>query len=336
MPVNASSLPDFDELPPFKNFTGCAWGVWGDETHLGSVSMLTPEVVARAAKEEIRTGKSVALNWPINFPEKPLFSRKTPEINLKASPGDGSRDDEIYINTQSGTQWDGLRHFGILEHKVLYDNTPYSDIQLGTQKIADPSSVDPASVKLGIHHWAKHGICGRAVFLDIVKFYEEGGRGLPYDPWTSHGFTVEELEAVAKKEGVEFRPADILIIRAGFIRKYHSSTQAEKDGIARGRGTEHFAGIQQSEDMKRFLWNNHFAALASDQPTFEQWPATPGQELLHQTILGLWGMPLGELFDLEALSEECAASGRYTFFFSSWPLNILGGCASPANAAAFF
>ena len=29
------------------------------------------------------------------------------------------------------------------------------------------------------------------------------------------------------------------------------------------------AGIEQSEDMKRFLWDNHFAAIASDQPSLE-------------------------------------------------------------------
>lgn len=60
-------------------------------------------------------------------------------------------------------------------------------------------------------------------------------------------------------------------------------------------------------------------------------------------IFRLWGMPLGlsqgcaplcvfltkysieslgELFDLEKLSQTCAETGRYTFFFSSWPLNM--------------
>ena len=28
-------------------------------------------------------------------------------------------------------------------------------------------------------------------------------------------------------------------------------------------------GIEQCEDMKRFLWDNHFAAIASDQPALE-------------------------------------------------------------------
>ncbi len=62
-------------------------------------------------------------------------------------------------------------------------------------------------------------------------------------------------------------------------------------------------------------------------------------------------MPIGELFDLEAIAQACAEQGRYTFFFTSWPLNVyvsrrssvrldaddifrrLGGVASPPNAA---
>lgn len=63
----------------------------------------------------------------------------------------------------------------------------------------------------------------------------------------------------------------------------------------------------------------------------------------------------GEMFDVEKLSDVCAQTGRYTFFFSSWPLAMsvsfpiahvnvplmlmsnsshsIGGCASPPNAA---
>ncbi len=36
----------------------------------------------------------------------------------------------------------------------------------------------------------------------------------------------------------------------------------------------------------------------------------------------MWGMPIGEFFDLEALANHSAETGRYTFFFSSWPLNV--------------
>ena len=44
-------LPTYDELPAYKNFNGCAWGVWGDDDQLGTVNLLTPEVVKEASRE---------------------------------------------------------------------------------------------------------------------------------------------------------------------------------------------------------------------------------------------------------------------------------------------
>jgi hypothetical protein len=52
--ANTDKLPSFDELPNFRNFTGCAWGVWGPEDELGTVNLLTDEVVQKAASEEIQ------------------------------------------------------------------------------------------------------------------------------------------------------------------------------------------------------------------------------------------------------------------------------------------
>lgn len=329
------ALPTFDELPKYKNFAGCAWGVWGPDDQLGTVNLLTDEVVQQAAAEEIKTGRSVSLNWPINFPEKPMFGRKGPEVCALANHGADLplRDDEIHVNTQSGTQWDGMRHFGVLEHKVYYQGVSASDVPVGPLHLPDPNMIDPVNTNLGVQNWATHGICGRGVLLDLVRYYTKEGKPLPYDPWTTHGISVAELEAVAEAQGVKFRAGDILLLRVGFIQKYHQVTGEERDALP-GR-PETFAGIEQSEDMKKFLWNNHFAAIASDQPALESWPAEV-TTYLHQTILGLWGMPLGEFFDLEKLSEVCAETGRYTFFFSSWPMHIIGGCASPPNAAAMF
>jgi len=55
---------------------------------------------------------------------------------------------------------------------------------------------------------------------------------------------------------------------------------------------------------------------------------------MHRTIIGLWGMPIGEMFRLDMLAEDCAADRRYEVFFTSAPLNKLGGVASPPNALA--
>ncbi|KAI0738090.1 hypothetical protein C8Q80DRAFT_1222716 [Daedaleopsis nitida] len=332
--ATTGKLPTFDELPDFKDFKGCAWEVWGKDDQLGTVNLLTAEVVKEASKE-IKTGQAICLNWPINFPSKPVFGRKPPEhtIIFKAEAG-AVHDDHLHINTQSGTQWDGLRHFGLLHHGLFYQGTPASFFKNGPNNITDPTNVDPELIKYGIHNWAQHGICGRGVFLDMVKYYTDKHGKLTYDPITTHAIPLEDMLACAKAQGVTFRPADILILRVGFMQRFYGATQEERDGLS-GK-PETFAGIEQSEEMKRFLWDNHFAAIASDQPALERWPPPEGVVHLHSTLLGMWGMPIGEFFDLEALSKQCAETGRYTFFFSSWPLNVLGGVASPPNAAAYF
>jgi len=186
---------------------------------------------------------------------------------------------------------------------------------------------------LGIHNWAQHGISGRGVLLDLETYFTSEGRTLPYNPMATSKVTVTQLQEVAKAQGVSFRRGDILLLRFGFTKAYYELTDEDRSAIA--KNSPEFAGIERSTEMKRFLWDTHFAAIASDQPSIEEWP-DKDFGYLHQTLLGLWGMPIGEFFDLEALSRQCAKAKRYTFFFSSWPLNNLGGVASPANAAAYF
>lgn len=45
-------------------------------------------------------------------------------------------------------------------------------------------------------------------------------------------------------------------------------------------------------------------------------------------------MPIGELWDLEALAAECQNQNKWTFLLTSAPLNVPGGVASPPNAIA--
>jgi hypothetical protein len=52
--ASLQSLPSFDELPKFKNFSGCAWGVWGTDDQLGTVNLLTDDVVQRTCQEEVK------------------------------------------------------------------------------------------------------------------------------------------------------------------------------------------------------------------------------------------------------------------------------------------
>ncbi|KAL4065068.1 hypothetical protein J3A83DRAFT_4435575 [Scleroderma citrinum] len=322
---HARGLPTYDELPAFRGLKGCAWELWGKDDELGTVNLLTEDVVQRAAKQEIRTGRTVCLNWPLQFPSRPAFGRKIPSILTfaKDNPGLPIRDDVIHINTQSGSQWDGLKHYGLEEYNVFYNNTPAESLSDGNLEIHDPSEIDRVRIKLGIHNFAKHGICGRAVLLDLVEYYtSDTGSELSYDPWSPHALSVADLEACARKEGVVFRQGDILLLRVGFIQKYYASSIEEKHYLAVSR-----SGIRQLGSREDRFRNNHFAAIASDQPSMERWPPLPGVQPLH---------PVREMFDLEGLSQVCKETGRYTFFFTSWPLHIIGGAASPPNAAAYF
>ena len=49
--MSQKQLPTFDQLPKFHEWTGCAWEVWGKDDELGTINLLTEEVVAEAAKE---------------------------------------------------------------------------------------------------------------------------------------------------------------------------------------------------------------------------------------------------------------------------------------------
>jgi kynurenine formamidase len=99
-----------------------------------------------------------------------------------------------------------------------------------------------------------------------------------------------------------------------------------------------YPGMEASPEGLGWLWDQQFAALASDCPGFEAWDSTTNEANphfhMHHYLLSGLGLPIGELFDLEALSEACQKANRWTFMFTSQPLNIPGGVGSPPNAIA--
>ena len=90
------------------------------------------------------------------------------------------------------------------------------------------------------------------MLLDMVRYWEM--KGTPVDPWTSYAMTPQELSGCAKAQGITFRPGDILLLRVGFIRKYHEGTSEERDRLASLGVQLSSAGIEPTDDMKRFLW----------------------------------------------------------------------------------
>ena len=76
------------------------------------------------------------------------------------------------------------------------------------------------------------------------------------------------------------------------------------------------------------------STVATDCPAFEALPFQSKEYWIHEWFLAGWGMPIGELFDLRDLARTCADLKKWTFWFSSVPLNVPGGVASPPCGVA--
>ncbi len=311
-----TDLPSYADLPD-----GSSWGVWPGNEVFGTLNLLTPERAAAAARL-VQTGETFAMNWNMELPGPPLFGRESFEHKVNEHPG--SRDDLLNSwNTQSSTQWDGLRH--------VFD----------TEK-GDYGGVSDH----GIHHWARRGIVGRGVLLDVAKYRADQGR--PIDPAVSDPIEMEDLDGAVDAQGVALETGDILLIHTGWIRWYESLDATGRTKLASDLATP---GLRPGRKTAAWLWDHHVAAVAGDNPALEVWPpgalmtgdevsaalgdpASRGEFFGHFYFLPALGIPLGEMFNLPALADACHRESRYTFLFTSAPLNLLNGVASPPNALA--
>jgi hypothetical protein len=151
-----SEIPRFEQLPlregdpPFS-----AWGMWKNVEH-GSLNYLSDEKVLKAARNEIKTGERVSLEYaprkpriypaadicffslPLDKINPPLLGRqgferkiinKAPRVinDDVASPAHRHRQRyllifaQITFNTQGSSQWDSFRHFAYQKDEKFYN-----------------------------------------------------------------------------------------------------------------------------------------------------------------------------------------------------------------------
>lgn len=308
---------------------GSAW-FWGGSDELGRLNLLTPQRIQRATRENVKTGCVISLNLSLSEPSPPLFGRRPFEHKI-SSIGKGAFDDETTFNTQSSSQWDGFRHFADPKSGCFYNGIVSGEIE--GEDVEDEGESE-RSRRLGIDAWARRGIVGRGVLLDMYSWAQKNNT---YDPFTQHSITATDLEACAESQGLMFETGDILLIRTGWLEKYNSLTKEDKQDRSTWELMKHqYAGLEASEDMKDFLHDSYFSAIAADNPSLESWPPGSWEASLHAALLPLWGMPIGELWDLEALSQKCRHENRWSFLVTSSPANVPGGVGSPPNALALF
>jgi hypothetical protein len=279
--------------------------------------MQDPAKILRAA-QLIRRGAVFPLDWDLSLPDPPLYGRPALRHEVSGEPGRGHDDTLDHFNTQSSSQWDGFRHVGT-------GTTHYNGLD---------------SERHGVDHWARRGLVGRAVLVDVGRWRERSGE--PLDMTSSVDIGPEELAAILEDQGSVVEPGDVLLVRVGWTDWYLSLPQGVREKISTLRAPR-CPGLRAGQPMVAALWDMHVAAVASDTPSMEVSPfgaGLPDEDQggpywsLHQNLLPLLGIPIGEIWDLRALAADCAADGVYECFLTSAPLHVPAGVASPPNAVA--
>jgi kynurenine formamidase len=309
-----AELPVREEAPPQSS-----WGVFGDDDQFGTLNFAGAQQARRAASL-VRRGETFPLNWDVRLPAPAFFMRHPPQHTIFEKFDGAVLDDwldSFYL--QGSTQWDGLRHFADTDYG-FYNGAKLDEVS------------KPGPGRLGMEHWAGRGIVARGVLLDVQRVLARDG--IEVDPFDWFPIEPKLLQRVARDEGVEIRPGDVLLVRTGWVEAYSALAPAARDGLAdEGRpGSPGLAGIPE---MPAFLWDSRIAAVAADNPALEVARRREGADLsLHKALIPRLGMPLGELWDLGRLAEDCVRDGVYEFLLTSAPINLPGAAGTPANAVA--
>lgn len=299
----------------------CNWGRWGKEDQIGTLNHVTPENVVEAAGL-VKKGKAFALGIPLDRkgPQNGLFGGRWNPIHTMLATGTDSiagvfdeipniryADDALNMPVQAATHWDSLGH-------VFYEDKMYNGF--------DAKLVDSAGVHMnGIEH-TRNRMIGRGVLLDVarhkgVEYLEDG-----------YGISNDELDEVAKAQGVEIRKGDFVIIRTGQME------QRLKTGDWGGYAGGDAPGVK----FENCYWcqEKQLAAICSDTWGVEVRPneTTEANQPWHWVVIPAMGLTMGEIFYLKDLAEDCAADKVYEFMFVAPPLVITGGTGSPINPQA--
>ncbi|MGZ8695121.1 MAG: cyclase family protein [Gaiellaceae bacterium] len=317
-------LPDWDSLPPADNGARTAWGLFGADDSVGLMNLQTPDRIAAAARL-VRRGVVFSLDAPLDAFDPPFFGRTLPRRRVRSILDVAFDDAYDELCPQASSQWDALGHVGY-RPDAFYNGATFAEVAEGRRH--------------GIETWARRGIAGRAVLLDVARVLADEGR--PFDPLSPYRITAEDLETARKRAAVEFSPGDVILLRTGFGAAYGALDAGGRVAFALEPAA---AGVEASEPMARYLWNTHASAIASDNPSVEvdepgkvppaSWPPPnwPWSHL-HHVLIGQLGFALGELWHLEDLAADCANDGVYEAFLASAPLHLRGGSGSTANALA--
>ncbi|MDQ0843437.1 cyclase family protein [Streptomyces sp. V1I6] len=290
------------------------WGRWGEDDEIGTLNLITGEVV-RDAAATVRSGRRVPLALPLRqdgvqtgvIPGRVNPLHTMVQINQELfGPGTvATSDDTVTMGLQSATHWDALTHAS--HSGRIYNGRPADTITPHDR--ARFSGIDKATP-----------VVSRGVLLDVAR--AKGLDRLAGD----HAVTPEDLEEAAEYGRVTVRAGDIVLVRTGQMRL---CLEGDRHGYA-------FPSPGLSVRTPEWFHARDVAAVANDTLTFEIFP--PEIENLwlavHALDLVEMGMLQGQNWNLEELSTACAQDRRYAFLLSAMAEPFVGGTGTPVAPVA--
>lgn len=255
---------------------------YGLDDEIGAANLITQEVVLQAMKL-VKQGKTIPLAVPIdkNFP---AFRHRSFRLyNIQPGQQDGQTlgpnkftfNDELVNGwTGVGTQLNGIGHIGI-------DNVYYNG-----NKAADFVTVDGVT-KLGIEKVPP--IVTRGVVLDMTAHY-----GKDIIPGGTE-FTVEDIQAVLKKQNITLRKGDVVLFNTGWLELV-------------GKDNKKFLEMEPGIGMEAAQWlaNQDIVAFGGDTWASEVYPNPKNKEEfpVNQFLLTKKGIYNLELIDSRSLVRD--------------------------------
>ncbi|KJK39091.1 cyclase [Streptomyces variegatus] len=290
------------------------WGRWGSDDEIGTLNLITDEVVREAAAT-VRTGRRVPLALPLQqdgvqtgmIPGRVNPLHAMVQINQEIfGPGTvACSDDVVTMGLQAATHWDALSH--VSHSGRLYNGRPAHTVT--------PHGGAGFSGIGTVRH-----LVSRGVLLDVARARGTARLGGGY------AVTPEDLDAAEELAGTRVRAGDVVLVRTGQIQ---ACLAGDRHGYAHPS-----PGL--SIRTPEWFHARDVAAVANDTLTFEVFP--PEMEDLwlpvHALDLVEMGMPQGQNWNLEKLSTACGEADRYAFLLTATPEPFTGATGSPVAPVA--
>jgi kynurenine formamidase len=297
--------PTVEEYQAYKKRLS-NWGRWGDEDQLGTLNHITSEVRLSAAAL-VGDGTTVSLANPIATAGVLPGPRNPSPADHRMNVSGGGSGDYIGVSYHgfANSHIDALCHI-FAEGGRLYNDRPAADVG---EDGAKSNAIDA---------W-RDGIVTRGVLYDVPRY-----RGEPHVTLERpvHGW---EMDDVASAQGIEPRPGDAVLVRAGAEAFWSANPDFEPPWRA--------PGLHAS--VLEFLYERDVALLGWDLME------APGQEAygapslpIHSLAIPYMGLPLLDNLNLERIADACARAGRWEFMLVIAPLVVIGGTGSPVNPIA--